>query len=196
MSNKDAIILSGVSERSYYNWLKRGEIEADRIDCNPRAKPRLKEEPFLRFFQSIKKAIPKRKRALIGVIKQAASGGETFTETRRTYREIERKNIDGQPYFARILVEEVVIEKTRAAEWTAAAWLLERLHYDEFGKRNRVDVYDWRKEVKEMLDSGAITPEDIEDELGPDIAQEFFESVGLHYVGSGPAQVESETTNP
>ena len=193
LSNRDAVALAGITESTFYGWLKRGEVEHGRMAESSRRKPKKSEAPFLEFFETVKKAIPRRKRVLVDIIKKAAGGGETITETKRTYKEVEQKDIDGQPYFARILVEEVVTEKKRAPEWTAAAWLLERLHHEEFGRRNRVDVYDWRKEVKEMLDSGAITPEDIRDELGPDIAQEFFESAGLHYVGSGPAKVESET---
>lgn len=192
LSNRDAVALAGITESTFYGWLKRGEAEHDRLTKSLRGKPKGSEAPFLEFFETIKKAVPRRKQTLVGIIKKAAGGGETMTETKRTYKEVEQKDIDGKPYFARILVEEVVIEKTRASEWTAAAWLLERLHYDEFGRRNRVDVYDWRKEVKEMLDSGAITPEDVRDELGTDIAQEFFESVGIHYVGSGPAEAKGE----
>lgn len=195
LSNRDAVALAGISEPTFYGWLKRGEAEYSRLSGGARRKPRDSEAPFLEFFKAVKRAIPRRKRFLVGVIKKAAGGGETFTETRRTYKEVEQKDVDGKPYFARVLVEEIITEKARAPEWTAAAWLLERLHYEEFGKRNRVDVYDWRKEVKEMLESGAITPEDIEDELGPDIAQEFFESAGLHYAGSGPAQAEGQAAS-
>lgn len=192
LSNKDAAAMAGISEPTFYGWLKRGEIEYNRVCENSnRRQVKENERPFLEFFKSIKKAIPQRKHFLIDTIKQAAQGGERFTETRKTYREVERKDIDGQPYWEHLLVEEVTTEKVRASEWTAAAWLLERLHHEEFGKRNRVDVYDWRKEVKELLDSGSITPEDIESELGADIAKEFFESAGLNFVGVGPAERES-----
>lgn len=180
LSNKDAAKLAGISDRSFYNWLERGRNELERVAGNSRAKIRKSEEPFVRFFRTIKKAVPKRKRLLIGRIQQAARGGEQIKETRRTFKK-------------GVLVEEVTTEKTRAAEWQAAAWLLERLHPEEFGRRTRVDVHDWRKELKEIWDTGAITREDIVDELGPDIAQEFFESAGIAFAGVGPAEEEGET---
>ena len=42
--------------------------------------------------------------------------------------------------------------------WHAAAWLLERKHPDEFGRRNRVEIHDWRKEAK-SVDVDAILKE-------------------------------------
>lgn len=48
----------------------------------------------------------------------------------------------------------------------------------------------WQKELLDLLRSGAITEQDILDELGRDVAQEFFESAGLDFAGVGPAKEE------
>jgi hypothetical protein len=179
LSNRDAMAMAGVSESAFYEWIQRGNAELARVAEAPgRRKIQESERIFVEFAESIKQAIPKRKHALITRIRQAAQGGEQYTETREKYEK-------------GVLVEKTVTVKAMSAQWQAAAWLLERMHYHEFGQRQRLDIHDWRKEVKELLDSGAITPEDIESELGPDVAKEFFESAGLHYVGSGPAEAES-----
>src|SRR3990167_7421744 len=60
LSNVDATAVSGISEKSFYDWLKRGEAEAQRRAAGEQA--RVDENPFLQFLQSIKKAVPKRKR--------------------------------------------------------------------------------------------------------------------------------------
>jgi len=46
----------------------------------------------------------------------------------------------------------------------------------------------WRGEVIDLLKSGKVTPEQVENELGSDIAQELFESIGLSVVGIREAQ--------
>lgn len=44
----------GISERTYFNWLKRGEEAQERYDAGD--KPNKTQEKFLQFYQSIKKA--------------------------------------------------------------------------------------------------------------------------------------------
>lgn len=48
----------------------------------------------------------------------------------------------------------------------------------------------WQKEVADMLKAGLITEQDILDEFGGDIAQDFFESVGLNFAGIGEVEEE------
>lgn len=182
LSNKDACANAGIAERTFYQWLQRGHAELERVAESGRRKIRKRERPFVQFAQSIKKAVPKRKQILVGRIQQAARGGDEYTETFRKYKQ----GREGKP----VLVEERFTTKIRAPEWTAAAWLLERLHYDEFGRRQRVDVYDWRGEVKAMLDSGAVTLEDVREALGDSLAREFFESAGLDFIGVGSPETE------
>lgn len=99
LSNKDAATLAGIDESTFYNWINRAEVELNRVAEDNRRKVFKEEQPFVEFFKSIKKAIPRRKQRLVGVIQSAAP-----------------------------------------SQWQAAAWLLERLHFDEFGRKDRQDV--------------------------------------------------------
>lgn len=143
MSNHDAAVLAGIGESTYYIWLARGEKEIERLAASPRAQPRQREAPFVEFAKAIKGAVPVRKRLLIGRIQQASRGGETTTETRR-------KVVGGR------VVEEITVIRQTEPQWTAAAWLLERMHPEEFGRRQQIDL-DWRKAAaKDGYDPDAI----------------------------------------
>lgn len=61
---------------------------------------------------------------------------------------------------------------------------------------DKLEITGWKKELLELLQQGSITPKDIEDELGPDIAQEFFEQAGVPFAGFGAAAAESAVTHP
>lgn len=50
---------------------------------------------------------------------------------------------------------------------------------------NRVKVDDWRSELIELLREGKVTPEQVQEELGRDLAQEFFESAGVSVLVAG-----------
>lgn len=141
LSNRDACLAAGVTETTFYNWMKWGQAEDDRVNGSGRRKVHKRKASFVEFFKTIKKAKAQRKRTLLARIQQAARGGEEYTETRRTLR---RHAETGQLQ----VIEETTAVKTRHAEWTAAAWLLERIHPDEFGRRTRVDVHDWREEAR------------------------------------------------
>lgn len=56
---------------------------------------------------------------------------------------------------------------------------------------DKIELYSWQKELLDLLTQGAITSEDIENELGSDIAKEFFKSAGVHFAGVGTAQEAS-----
>lgn len=62
-------------------------------------------------------------------------------------------------------------------------------HYKLF--TDKIEVKDWKTEVLDMLRLGQISPGDVEDELGTDLAREFFESAGLDFVGIGAPAAES-----
>lgn len=49
----------------------------------------------------------------------------------------------------------------------------------------------WRRELKQLWDTGTLTPQDIVDELGADTAREFFESAGIVFGGVGMADADS-----
>lgn len=46
----------GVAEQTVYNWMARGSNELLRLENNPKSKVSKKEEPFVEFFQAVKKA--------------------------------------------------------------------------------------------------------------------------------------------
>lgn len=181
-SNVDASILSGIGKSTFYRWLQRGQVEKERTSVSTKLKIRKREQPFVDFWDYIQKAIPKRKAIWIGRIQKASVGGEEILETKEKY-----ENIDGK----QVLTERTITVKHRHAEWQATAWLLERLHYDEFGKRSRIDVYDWRKELKALWDTGNITREDVIDEIGSELASEFFVSEGITTIGPETTATEN-----
>lgn len=46
----------------------------------------------------------------------------------------------------------------------------------------------WRGEIIDLLKSGTVTPEQVENELGTDLARELFESIGLSIAEAGQTQ--------
>jgi hypothetical protein len=71
---KTTILMAGIAENTYYNWLKRGGDEEYRI--NKGEKPNPKEERFLGFLRSVTQAREEAKGAHIGVIANAGANGD------------------------------------------------------------------------------------------------------------------------
>lgn len=46
-------------------------------------------------------------------------------------------------------------------------------------ERYEAKITDWRSELLDLLRDGKVTPEQVRDELGRDLAQELFESAGI-----------------
>jgi hypothetical protein len=53
---KDALKDQGVSESAYYNWIKRGTEEIDRLERDPKAIPNPSEVVFVEFVESVERA--------------------------------------------------------------------------------------------------------------------------------------------
>ena len=86
------------------------------------------------------------------------------------------------------------IDDAGKGTWQANAWLLERIHPDEFGKRTRVDIKDWRSEVIELIKDGVFGLENYEDlkvQIGDKEARRLFERAGHRL----PAPRESYDTD-
>lgn len=149
LSNRDAVAIAGISRASFYNWYSWGEKELVRITEGRDRKVRKEKQPYVDFYEAIEKAKPLRKQSLIGQIQIAARGSGQVTETRRVFKH----NDQGQ----NILEEEIVTIRPIYPAWQAAAWLLERLHPDEFGRRQTVEIKDWREALPEDAN-----PEEIE----------------------------------
>ena len=148
LTNHDSAAISGITEQTFYNWLNRGEkaLVSDEVPE--------REEPYVQFTLEIRRAIPVRKQNLIGRIQLAAQGKGEITETRRVYK----NDVEGN----RVLTEEIVTTRPVTAHWQAAAWLLERLHSDEFGRKQVVQFQDWKKTLPEGVDADQVEREFVE----------------------------------
>lgn len=184
LSNRDAAVVAGISERTYYDWLQRGEAEAARL-AQPGAKKRKSEALFVQFSQSIKKAIPLRKQSLVGQIKELAHG---IKWERKKNRYEVRRDEDGvpmrDPVTDELMYDLVSFEKINEfvpPSLNAAGWLLERLHPSEYGHPTLQAKSGelWMKDLLNLYTEGGATREAIIDQLGPEYAEKFFEYAGL-----------------
>ena len=115
---------SGISVRTFEDWMKRGYNEQASIDEGHDADP--VEAKYLDLFQKIRGARSLAAVASGRIIRKVAIGGQGTEEAARKYRDV-----DGQ------VVEEKTVKKT-ASDWRAAAWYLERQHGADFGKQSTV----------------------------------------------------------
>ena len=65
--------LVGINRDSIYEWLKRGAAEQERLIKNPRARLRKREELYVEFSDTVKKAQAQSEAMLVGLIGKAAS---------------------------------------------------------------------------------------------------------------------------
>lgn len=56
---------------------------------------------------------------------------------------------------------------------------------------DRVKVEDWRTDIIALLKDGKVTPEQVQHELGRDLAQELFNSIGLQLSDDGEGRANS-----
>lgn len=72
-----------------------------------------------------------------------------------------------------------LIKKIRLADqWQSSAWLLERLHPDEFGKKTTIEMHTWQSEAIDLIRQNMITFEAVKNELGRTEAIRLFERAG------------------
>ena len=125
LTNKDAIALSGIADRSFYRWQEKAaaDTEAGRTGTLHQ-----------RFAERIEQAQPLFKGSNLKVIRNAANSPsvEKKTTTERLVDE------DGNPVRTadgKAVLKQTVVETERPPTWQPAAWLLERKFPDEFGRR-------------------------------------------------------------
>lgn len=53
---KKAVVAAGISEKSFYNWLARGQNERERLATVPNAKADITEGVFVQFLQRVEQA--------------------------------------------------------------------------------------------------------------------------------------------
>lgn len=77
--------------------------------------------------------------------------------------------------------------------WKAIAWLLERLHPDEYGRSTRLEIrqIDWRIEVIEGIRDG-LEFEVIARKIGDEETRTLFERAGMEVPGDGADEETSE----
>ena len=68
-----AAALAGVHKSTLYAWLKRGSAEADRLDADPKAKPKKTELPFLNFSDAVDIALAEAENMDVQAITAAAA---------------------------------------------------------------------------------------------------------------------------
>jgi predicted DNA-binding protein YlxM (UPF0122 family) len=81
--------LVGINRDSIYEWLKRGNAEIERVSKSNRARIRKREEIFVEFTDTVKKAQAQAEAMLVGLIGQAAQKNWTAAAWR-----LERKYPD------------------------------------------------------------------------------------------------------
>ena len=93
----------------------------------------------------------------------------------------------------------LLVERIRKAgqdprNWTANAWLLERLHPDEFGRKTRLEIIrvPWEEEVIELIKSG-IEFNLVATKVGDGQARELFERAGVEVPGTRTGDSDNRT---
>jgi len=126
-----AALTAGVSKRTYYRWMERGQAEEQRcIDQghDPDQDPDLldpAEATYWHFRQAVEKGQAAAELAAVSRIIEAGDGYEIRKE-----RRIERANGD----------VEIVIETQQRRDWQAHAWWLERTRAARYSRRTQHEV--------------------------------------------------------
>jgi len=109
----------GIPKATYFNWLKEGETAESK-----EGKLTKKEETYLDFLDSIKKAVQVARQKNLQCIQDATQGGAVISETN---------------YYDRS--GSLTSTKTvyTVPQWQAAAWFLERTDFDEFGNKSKFE---------------------------------------------------------
>lgn len=129
---------AGIAYSTLRNWLNRAEDEEARLAENDRRKPYKKEIEYLQFKVDYEGALADSVATLADVIKLAADGGHTATETSK---KVTRK-LRGRGKAAQLVVtEEVETEtvKVSSPDWRAALAMLERRDPANWGRRQLLE---------------------------------------------------------
>ena len=116
-----AAMRAGLSVSCIYKWLAKGR------------KSKKPKDVYFQFFHAIKKAEGDRALLALARIGKAGQGGAVIERTTTT-------NADGVT---------TVKEKIAQPQWTADAWLLERLH-DEHYSLNKTELRAMQRELAEL----------------------------------------------
>jgi hypothetical protein len=127
LNYESAAAYVGVDVVTVRRWLKRGARELARLE-KPGQRPRKKEAACAEFCTAVKRALAEGEIAAAGTIKKASQAGVRPLRVKRV--------TVARPDGTTTTTEETVYAD---AQWTAAAWLLERRFPDRWGRRDSVD---------------------------------------------------------
>jgi len=125
-----AAALAGVSKNTIYEWMRRGAAEGDRLEENPRLKPKIEETPFFIFSDALKKALAQSENDSLMVMDEVARGYEAV-ET------ITAEKVNPKTGQIQTLTE---TKTTWERDWTAMAWRMERRFRKRWGRNLPEDV--------------------------------------------------------
>ena len=148
LTNKHAARLADVPESTLYHWLGRGKAELARVAENNRRSIRKREKPYVDLVHALRYARAERREVLLKRIHEA-SQPKDYEEQHVIEKREERRGRDGEIYTL-VTREEKTYTKRDPGQWQAAAWVLERVHPEEFGRR--VDVTTKGESVKVTAD--------------------------------------------
>lgn len=130
----------GITDRTFYNWKRRGMDEAARLAAQ--ADPdravlgkreqaqRAREAPYLQFFQAVTRAEAQASIHATTVLRQGMLPSQEVQETTETVTET-RLTKDGKPYeYKKAVTRRTVI--TRPGDWRAALEYLKRRDTDDW----------------------------------------------------------------
>lgn len=121
----DTCAHAGIGERTYYDWVRRGEAG---------------EEPFQQFSQAVSRAHGAAKVKAIETLRTAMSPYNTTRTTTETFTET-RLGRDGKPYDYKRVKQSKTVERMQG-DWRAALEYLKRRFPDEWTERHQVTGKD------------------------------------------------------
>jgi len=129
-----AAAYAGINKSTFYDWLKRGQREKDRVAKNPEQRSiRKAERPFVEFSDAVERALAQAEVRDLEVVDKAAQGGrEVQRITERYERVVDAETGEIQEEY---LVNRTEVTETKDPEWRAAAWKLERRNPEKWGRR-------------------------------------------------------------
>ena len=114
----------GISEAAFCEWIEKGEGQ----ELRP-GRGRTGDQIYVEFAEATKRARARAETELLNRIEKAGLPEQSL---------IERRTITRTPRDGPQVTE--VIERWRALDWQASAWILERTHYEKYGEHTSADI--------------------------------------------------------